>query len=158
MRNSNHSFGCEAPLALSSDDDRMKSKNAWPLVAIVDDDLSVCRALKRLLTTHRIKAETFTSSRIFMEIVEALPSFEPECVVLDMHMPGLDGLAVCRRLARVRPHIPVMFLTSTHDPALYKEALALGAVAFFQKPFRDDLDSFVVALRALLNLDYPDHT
>ena len=145
----------QAAPAKSSDRPRVSRNKQEPLIAIVDDDLSVCRALKRLLATHGIRAETFASGRIFVEVVNALPSFEPQCVVLDMHMPGLNGLEVHEILTSNRPRIPVVYLTSTHDSASYKRALSLGAVAFFKKPFHGDLDEFVHTLRAIAGMDGP---
>jgi FixJ family two-component response regulator len=136
----------------------MDSRSSAPFVVIVDDDASICRSLKRLLKTHGIAAETFTSSRIFIEVMENLPSFEADCVILDMHMPGLDGLEVYRRLARMRPRMRVVFLTSTYEPAHYREALALGALAFFRKPLQYELDLLISTLRTLLELDTHDQT
>jgi FixJ family two-component response regulator len=138
--------------AMSSDGAGTARSREKPLVAIVDDDLSVCRALKRLLATHGIRAETFNSSRIFVEVVQSLPSFEPECVILDMHMPGLSGLDVHRLLTPIRPGIRVVYLTSTHDSPSYKHALALGAIAFFKKPLQNDLDEFVRTVCAIVGI------
>jgi FixJ family two-component response regulator len=156
MRDIDDSFGTVQEAArMSSDGTQMRRMRERPLVAIVDDDASVCRALKRLLATHGMRVETFASSRIFVEVVEALPSFEPQCVVLDMHMPGLTGLDVHALLASMRPDIPVIYLSSIHDSVSYKRALAFGAVAFFKKPFQDDLDEFVRTLCAILGTEGP---
>jgi FixJ family two-component response regulator len=133
----------------------MTSNRRKPLIAIVDDDVTVCRAIKRFVWTHGIKAETFVSGRDFIEVLDAMPSFVPQCAILDMHMPGLDGFQVQMRLACIRPHVPVIFLTSAHDPRLYKQALALGAVAFFQKPLHDDLDELIKTLYAVLKMWRP---
>jgi FixJ family two-component response regulator len=154
MRDIDSSLGSvQDAAAMSTDGTEMTRRKERPLVAIVDDEPSVCRALKRLLGTHGIRAETFASSQIFVEVVQALPSFEPECVVLDMHMPGLTGLDVHAALASIRPGIPVVYVTSIHDSVSYKRALALGAVAFFKKPFQDDLDEFVRTLCAIVGID-----
>jgi FixJ family two-component response regulator len=125
------------------------------LIAIVDDDVSVCRAIKRLVWTHGIRAETFTSGVDFLVRIESTPSFEPECVILDVHMPGFDGFQVRSHLARVRPHIPVIFLTARPVPGRHRERLARGAMAFFQKPFDGDLDAFVRTLRTVLKMGGP---
>ena len=126
---------------------RDKRRKDRPLVAIVDDDVSVCRAMKRLLLTHGMRVETFTSGRIFIELIEALPSFEPQCVILDMHMPGLDGLDVQARLAAVRPGLPVVFLSAVHSQSYRELALAMGAIALFRKPFDGDLERFRRTMR-----------
>ncbi len=113
--------------------------NVKPLVAIVDDDESVCRALKRLVRSVGMHGETFASGREFLDLIEAMPSFHPDCVVLDVQMPGLNGLAVQERLARNGNPLPVIFITA-HDDAVPRErALAAGAVAFVRKPFNDEL-------------------
>ena len=156
MRDIDDSFEPAQEAARKSSDGRhITSRTERPLVAIVDDDGSVCRALKRLLTSHGMRVETFASGRIFVEIAQALPSFEPQCVVLDMHMPGLTGLDVHALLASMRPEIPVIYLSSIHDSVSYKRALALGAVAFFKKPFQDDLDEFVRTLCAIVGIEGP---
>ena len=126
------------------------------MIAIVDDDVSVCRAIKRLVWTHGIKAETFTSGIDFIAMLQALPSLELDCVVLDMHMPGLDGLNVQERLAETRPGVPVIFLTAACERATKRRARSRGAVAFFRKPFDGDLDDFVVTLRKVLKMERPD--
>jgi FixJ family two-component response regulator len=113
--------------------------NAKPLIAIVDDDESVCRALKRLVRSLGMNAETFASGQQFLDFIKAMPSFHPDCVVLDVQMPGLNGLEVQERLATNGNPLPVIFITA-HDDAIPRErALAGGAVAFVRKPFQDEL-------------------
>jgi FixJ family two-component response regulator len=110
-----------------------------PLVAIVDDDPSVCRALKRLVRSLGMNAETFASGREFVDLIEAMPSFHPDCVVLDMQMPGLNGLDVQVRIARSGKPLPVIFITAHDDAMVRQKALVAGAVAFVRKPFNDEL-------------------
>jgi FixJ family two-component response regulator len=113
--------------------------NAKPLIAIVDDDESVCRALKRLVRSLGMNAETFASGQQFLDLIEAMPSFHPDCLVVDVQMPGLNGLEVQERLATNGNPLPVIFITA-HDEAIPRErALAAGAVAFVRKPFQDEL-------------------
>ncbi len=125
--------------------------NAKPLIAIVDDDKSVCRALKRLVRSLGMDGETFASGQEFLDLVEAMPSFHPDCVVLDVLMPGLNGLEVQERLAINGNPLPVIFITA-HDDAVPRErALAAGAVAFVRKPFNDEL--FMKTLNAALKTE-----
>ena len=109
------------------------------MIAIVDDDESVCRALKRLVRSLGMDADTFPSGRQFIDLVEAMPSLRVDCVVLDVQMPGLNGLQVQEQLARSGHRIPVIFITAHDDSALREQALAAGALAFLRKPFNDEL-------------------
>jgi CheY-like chemotaxis protein len=113
--------------------------NRKPLIAVVDDDESVCRALKRLLRSLGMSAEIYTSSSEFVELIEALPSFQPDCVVLDVQMPSMNGIEVQTRLRRARKEIPVIFLTAHDDRGARERALAGGAIAFLRKPCNDAL-------------------
>ena len=126
------------------------------MIAVVDDDVSVCRAIKRLVWTHGIKAETFNSGNDFLGMLEAVPSLQLECVVLDMDMPGLDGLQVQARLMALRPHTPIIFLTASLSAGARRRALAGGAVAFYRKPLDGDVDTLVKTLRAVLKMERPD--
>ena len=117
-----------------------------PFVAIVDDDASVGRSTKRLLRSFGIDAQAFTSSEDFVQLVGSMPSYHPGCVILDVHMPGLSGLEVQRRLAGDR--LPVIFISAHDEPEVREQALAAGAIAFLRKPFRDDV--FIQAVREAL--------
>jgi FixJ family two-component response regulator len=119
-----------------------------PMIAIVDDDPSVCRALKRLVRSHGMNAETFASGQEFVDLIDAMPSFHADCVVLDVQMPGLNGLDVQERLAESGRRIPVVFITAHDDIGIRQKALAGGAVAFVRKPFNDEL--FIKTLREAL--------
>jgi FixJ family two-component response regulator len=114
----------------------------------------VCRAIKRVVWAHGIKAETFTSASDFIAMLEAVPSLQLGCVVLDMHMPGRDGLEVQARLAALRPGVPVIFVTAAVAIGVKRRAIEAGAAAFFRKPF--DVDTFVKTLRAVLKMERPD--
>jgi FixJ family two-component response regulator len=119
-----------------------------PLIAIVDDDQSVCRALKRLVRSLGMNAETFASGQEFLDLLEAMPSFHVDCVVVDVQMPGLNGLETQERLARNGNPLPVIFITAHDDIGVRQKALAGGAVAFLRKPFNDEL--FIKTLREAL--------
>jgi FixJ family two-component response regulator len=121
-----------------------------PLIAIVDDDESVCRAMKRLVRSVGMEAEPFTSGREFIDRIETTPSFQPDCVVLDVQMPGMNGLEVQERLARSENRLPVIFITAHDEAGVRDRALAGGAVAFLRKPFNDEL--FIKTLRAAIEM------
>lgn len=110
-----------------------------PLIAIVDDDESVCRAIKRLVRSLGMNAETFTSGQKFLDLIEAMPSFHADCVVLDVQMPGLNGNEVQEQLVRTGHKLPIVFITAHDDVGARERALAGGAVAFLRKPFNDEL-------------------
>jgi len=120
-----------------------------PLVAIIDDDESVCRAIKRLVRSLSMEGETFASGREFTDLIEAMPSFHPDCVVLDVQMPGMNGLEVQERMARLGSRIPIIFITAHDEAGVRERALAAGAVAFLRKPFHDEL--FAKTLGEALN-------
>jgi FixJ family two-component response regulator len=111
--------------------------NLKPLVAIVDDDDSVGRAVKRLLLSVGIGADTFSSGDDFLDMLASMPSYRPGCVILDIQMPGTNGLEVQRRLNG--SGMPVILITAYDDVGVRAQALASGAVAYLRKPFNDSI-------------------
>ena len=109
------------------------------MIAVVDDDASVCRALERLLQSIGMDARTFGSGDEFIDFIEATPSFHPDCVILDLQMRGLNGLGVQARLIHGGGGIPVIFITAYDEAGAREQALGGGAVAFLRKPFSDEL-------------------
>jgi len=110
-----------------------------PTIAVVDDDASVCRAISRLLRSLGMNANTFTSGHEFLEQIETMPSFHPDCVVLDVQMPGMNGLEVQELLVRGDKPLPVIFITAHDEIGVRERALQAGAVAFLRKPLNDEL-------------------
>jgi len=102
-------------------------------IAVIDDDESVCKALKRLLSSAGYDASTFTRGAEFLRSVETQ---RPDCVVLDVHMPGMTGLDVLARLKDSYPDLPVVIITAYDDPETHQKALKAGAL-FLRKPFND---------------------
>jgi FixJ family two-component response regulator len=117
-----------------------------PLIAIVDDDESVCRAIGRLIRSLGMEAEAFTSGRDFIELIDAMPSFQPDCLVLDVQMPGMNGLDVQEELASRNSPLPIVFITAHDELGVRERALSAGALAFLRKPFKDEL--FIKTLTA----------
>jgi FixJ family two-component response regulator len=118
------------------------------MIAIVDDDESVCRALKRLVRSLGMQADTFLSGQEFVDVIEAMPSFQVDCIILDVQMPAMNGLEVQRRLVALGNRIPIIFITAHDEPGVRERALGMGALAFLRKPFDDEL--FVRTLRVAL--------
>jgi FixJ family two-component response regulator len=119
-----------------------------PFVAVVDDDESVSRAIKRLLRSTGLAAETFKTGDDFLDMFDSIPSYRPACVVLDIQMPGSNGLEVQQRLAG--SGIPVVFITAHDETDVRKQALAAGAAAYLLKPFNDEV--LIEAVRTAIGL------
>jgi len=118
------------------------------LVSIVDDDLSVRRALRRLVASAGFSVETFASGREFLDS-ESLG--RSHCIVLDIHLGGLSGLDVQERLKTMGVQAPVIFITAHDDEATHGRVRRSGAVAYLRKPFEDHalLDAIERALGML---------
>lgn len=110
-----------------------------PLVAVVDDDASVCRAMVRLLKSIGMDTHTFASGSEFLAFIAGMPSFHPDCVVLDLQMPGLNGLDVQEQLTRDHSPLSIIFITAYDESGARERALEGGAVAFLRKPFSDEV-------------------
>ena len=102
-----------------------------------------------------MEAETFKSGRDFLDLWEAMPSFQPGCVILDVQMPGMTGLDVQQHLVKSRKRVPVIFITAHDDVAAREKALAAGAVAFIRKPFQDEI--LIKTMREALTRIPTDH-
>jgi len=102
-----------------------------PVVAIVDDDASVRQSMLRLIRSFGYRAEAFGSGE---EFLRALRAAETACLVLDVRMPGMDGLEVQRRLAEKGAGIPIVFLTGRATDDEERRARSGGAVEFLRKP------------------------
>jgi FixJ family two-component response regulator len=102
------------------------------VIAIIDDEPSVLKALKRLLDTSDFITEVFNSAEAFLQRGDAS---DVGCIVLDIHMGGMSGIDMRRRLKAMGSTIPVIFMTALDTAAVRSEAMAVGCAAFLQKPF-----------------------
>jgi FixJ family two-component response regulator len=102
-------------------------------VAIVDDDVAVRRALRRLLVLLSYRAIEFASGE---EFLASLRETTPSCVLMDQHMPSLNGLDVLHRMQREGRHIPVIIVTGSDQPGLRQKCLDTGAAGYLVKPLR----------------------
>ena len=105
------------------------------IVFVVDDDVSVRESLELLIRCEGWQAETFASAQEFLARPRAMV---PSCLVLDVRLPGLNGLDLQKRLAE-RTDMPIIFITGHGDVAITVQAMKAGAVEFLTKPFRDDV-------------------
>jgi len=105
------------------------------IVFVVDDDVSVRDSLELLIRTAGWQPETFESAREFLSRPRATV---PCCLVLDVSLPGLNGLELQKRLAE-RTDMPIIFITGHGDVPMTVQAMKAGAVEFLTKPFGDDV-------------------
>jgi FixJ family two-component response regulator len=117
-----------------------------PIVFIVDDDPSVREALSALFRSIGLRVQPFPSAQAFLN--HARPD-APSCLILDVRLPGLNGLELQRELRRLGDEIPIVFITGHGDIAMSVRAMKGGAVEFLAKPFRDQdlLDAIGQALQ-----------
>jgi FixJ family two-component response regulator len=116
-----------------------------PMVFIIDDDADVREAIQGLLKSVGLRSEGFGTAQEFLTIERA---DGPSCLVLDIRLPGLNGLDFQRQLADAGVHIPIIFITGHGDIPMTVRAMKSGAVEFLTKPFRDQdlLDAIYQAL------------
>jgi FixJ family two-component response regulator len=105
------------------------------MVFAIDDDVSVRRGLTRLLRSAGYKSETFESASDFLA---RQPYSGPSCVIVDVRMPGLNGIELQEDLIKRRRQEPLVFITGHGDIPMCAQAMKAGAVDFLRKPFRND--------------------
>ena len=103
-------------------------------IYILDDDESVLRSLKLLMVSYGFAVDTFSSSE---EFFTAVPNSAEGCLILDIHMPGLNGWDTQERLTKERYNLPVIVISADKDGDFKEKALKAGAVGFLRKPFED---------------------
>ena len=107
-----------------------------PIVFVVDDDISVRESLELLIRSAGWQPELFASAQEFLDRPRVLV---PSCLVLDVSLPGLNGLELQKRVAVERPDMPIIFITGHGDVPMSVQAMKAGAVEFLMKPFSDDV-------------------
>ena len=105
------------------------------IVMIVDDDDSIRRAVRRLMKSFGFAVETFASAEEFLDSDRLEKT---SCLILDIHMPGMDGLELQERLVASKYAIPIIFITAFTDDRARVQALKAGAVGYLAKPFADE--------------------
>ena len=101
------------------------------LVHVIDDEESIRRSLDFLLRNEGYRVATWANPGLFLKRVDRL---EPACVLLDVRMPGIDGLLVQQEMAAVGVNLPVIVLTGHGDVQMAVRALQAGAADFLEKP------------------------
>jgi FixJ family two-component response regulator len=107
-----------------------------PIVFVVDDDVSVRESLELLIQNEGWQAKTFASAQEFLDCPRAGVS---SCLVLDLSLPGLNGLELQKRIAAQRTDMPIIFITGHGDVPKTVQAMKGGAVEFLTKPFNDEV-------------------
>jgi len=107
-----------------------------PIVFVVDDDVSVRESLELLIRNEGWQPEIFASAQEFLDRPR---DFVPSCLVLDVSLPGLNGLELQKRVAVERADMPIIFITGHGDVPMSVQAMKAGAVEFLTKPFMDDV-------------------
>lgn len=110
--------------------------SATPIVFVVDDDISVRESLESLIRCEGLQPETFASAEEFLDRPRALA---PSCLVLDVSLPGMNGLYLQNRIAVERADMPIIFITGYGDVPITVRAMKAGAVEFLIKPFGNDV-------------------
>jgi FixJ family two-component response regulator len=116
-----------------------------PTVFVIDDDASVREAIQGLLKSVSLRSEAFGTTQ---EFLRSKRPDGPSCLVLDIRLPGVNGLEFQRELANIGVQIPIIFITGHADIPMTVKAMKSGAVEFLTKPFRDQdlLDAIHQAL------------
>lgn len=121
-------------------DEHNRGRNSPPMaeaprwIAVVDDDPSVLKALRRLLRARALDARTYGSGQ---EFLAALPDGLPDCLVVDLQMPEMSGMELQQHLARQGIRIPTIVITAHGDAGVRERCEAVGAIAFLLKPLQD---------------------
>jgi FixJ family two-component response regulator len=119
--------------------------DAIPIVFVVDDDVSVRESLELLIRCEGWQPELFASAQEFLSRPRVLV---PSCLILDVSLPGLNGLDLQKRIASDRIDMPIIFITGHGDIPMSVQAMKAGAVEFLTKPFGNDV--LVSAIRNAL--------
>ena len=112
----------------------MLNSNAFA-VCLLDDDPSVLKGLGRLFASADLQAATFSDPEEFLRYVR---THRPAVVLIDVHMPQMNGLEVQSQLRRISPSTRVIIFTGKDDPLVRSTAMDAGALAFLTKPFDDE--------------------
>jgi FixJ family two-component response regulator len=127
---------------------------AHPTVFVVDDDDAVRRSILRLMKSAGYRAESFASADEFIKCWKRNPL--TGCVVLDLQMPGIDGLQLQQELINSTQAIPIIFITGHGDVPSSVKAMKAGAVDFFSKPFNGE--DLLRAVREAIERDHQART
>jgi CheY-like chemotaxis protein len=127
------------------------SRSTGKMISVVDDDESIRDSTETLLRSAGYLVATFASAELFLESGAVA---ETECVIVDVRMPGMNGLELQRHLNASNPNVPIIFITAHDDAANRRSAIDAGAVDFLSKPF-DARTLLTMVQRALAHGQVP---
>jgi FixJ family two-component response regulator len=116
-------------------DNRPAIAGLRPTIFVIDDDASVRKSLSRLLRSLEFEVETFASAELFLD---RDPYDGVGCIILDVSMPGLDGLTLQDKLSQADYTMPIIFISGHGDIPMSVRAMKKGAADFLPKPFDDE--------------------
>jgi len=105
------------------------------VVAVIDDDLDMLDAIKRLLTAYEYSTELYASAEAFLQ---AAPKSEATCLIVDVQLRNACGIQLARQLAKAGFNFPIIFVTASDSESIKRKALEAGCIAFLNKPFSED--------------------
>ena len=108
---------------------------AWNLISVIDDDQSVRRTTALLVESFGFRATSFESAEAFLESDQLQ---DTSCLIVDVQMPGMNGLQLQSQLAAAGCRIPIIFITAYYEKETHRRAMQAGAVALLSKPFTDE--------------------
>jgi FixJ family two-component response regulator len=109
-----------------------RDEHGMRTIAVVEDDPSMLQGLSRLLSAYGFRVLRFTSAESFLDSVA---QSEAACLVVDIHLGGISGIDLKRRLTSSGSDFPVIFMTAIDSEATHQEAVEAGCVAYLRKPF-----------------------
>ena len=122
--------------------------DSLPLISVIDDDDSVRESLQGLIRSVGFAVEVFASAEEFLQSDHL---HQTHCLILDVRMPGMNGLELQRELTDTHCEIPVIFITAHGNESARTQALKSGAVDYLCKPFSED--ALLNAIRATLSVE-----
>jgi FixJ family two-component response regulator len=136
----------EALLARSQGEEILAGMPKEPLISIVDDDEPLRSSLENLIRSFGFRTQGFPSAEAFLAWTQAKNT---ACLILDVRMPGMNGLDLQSHMVRGQWQVPIIFITSHADDDAHARAMEAGAVAFLYKPCREEdlVDAIGAALR-----------
>ncbi len=106
------------------------------MIYVIDDDVSMCRSIERLLKSHGFAVACFSSA---VEFLQQGKTTKSDCLLVDIHMPKMNGLQLKERMNQLHIDTPVIFMTAFDSEAMRVHARETGAAGFFRKPFESQV-------------------